>query len=120
MITFEEFWQLLYNHGSRNYYKNDTLARWNELPPDQQQTLYTRISDKIRTGKYVDYNPLEAIHDNLTRTARPLGEPTNYYGRALPRGVTFYKAVYNGEVGLYSEQDVKAHKMQNAEMFVSA
>ena len=21
MITFEEFWQLLYYHGSRNYYK---------------------------------------------------------------------------------------------------
>ena len=63
MITFEEFWQLLYDHGSRNYYKNDTWARWNELTPEQQQALYNTINTKIRTGKFVDYNPLEAIHN---------------------------------------------------------
>ena len=92
---------MLYDHGSRNYYKNDTLARWNELPPNQQQTLYKRISDKIRTGKYVDYNPLEAIHDNLTRAPRPLSEPTNYNGARSFPDEPLVRAIYKGTGGLY-------------------
>ena len=112
MITFEEFWQLLYDHGSRNYYKNDTLARWNELSPNQQQTLYNRISDKIRTGKYVDYNPLEAIHDNLTRAPRPLSEPTNYNGvRSFP-DEPLVRAIYNGTGGLYTRREAELFNMQ--------
>ncbi len=118
MISFEDFWQLLYEHGSRNYYKNDTLTRWNELSAEQQQTLYERISEKIRTGKFVDYNPLEAIHDNLQRTYRALlPPPTNYAGKALPRGGEYYLAEYNGQRGLYKAEDVKAHKMLNPEPF---
>ena len=100
MITFEEFWQLLYDHGSRNYYKNDTWARWNELTLEQQQTLYNTISTKIRTGKFVDYNPLEAIHDNLTRKNRPTGEPTNYNGEQLAKYIL--QAWYNSRRKLQS------------------
>ena len=118
MISFEDFWQLLYDHGSRNYYKNETLARWNELSAEQQQTLYERISEKIRNGKFVDYNPLEAIHDNLQRTNRPLLQPpTNYAGKPLPRGFEFYLAEYNGQRGLYKAEDVKAHNMLNPQKF---
>ena len=100
MITFEEFWQLLYDHGSRNYYKNDTWARWNELTPKQQQALYNTINTKIRTGKFVDYNPLEAIHDNLTRKNRPTGEPTNYNGEQLAKYIL--QAWYNSRRKLQS------------------
>ena len=118
MISFEDFWQLLYDHGSRNYYKNDTMARWNELPAEQQQSLYNRISEKIRAGKFVDYNPLEAIHDNLQRTNRPfLPPPTNYAGKPLPRGYEFYFAVYNGQRGLYKAEDVQSHHMSNPQKF---
>ena len=97
MITFEEFWQLLYDHGSRNYYKNDTWARWNELTPKQQQALYNTINTKIRTGKFVDYNPLEAIHDNLTRKSRPTGEPTNYNGARSFPNEPLVRAIYTNQ-----------------------
>lgn len=69
MVSFEQFWQLLYDHGSRNYYQNDAYVRWNELTPEQQQQLYDRIKGKIEQGKYVDYIPTLAIHDNLPRRA---------------------------------------------------
>lgn len=117
MISFEDFWQLLYEHGSRNYYKNETLTRWKELPPEQQQALYDRISEKIRAGKYVDYNPLEAIHDNLQRTGRALPEIINYFGKPLRRGVNYYIAWYNGDKGLFTEDVVKAYHMSNPEKF---
>ncbi len=118
MISFEDFWQLLYEHGSRNYYKNDTLIRWNELSAEQQQTLYNRISEKIRMGKFVAYNPLEAIHDNLQRGSRLiLQSPTNYAGKSLPRTGEFYFADYNGKRGLYKREDVEAHHMSNPEKF---
>ena len=118
MITFEEFWQLLYDHGSRNYYKNDTLARWNELTPNQQQTLYNRISDKIRTGKYVDYNPLEAIHDNLTRAPRPLVEPTNYNGARSFPNEPLVRAIYNGTGGIYTRREAEMYGMEIKGEFV--
>ena len=70
MITFEQFWQMLYDHGSRNYYQNEAYVRWSELSPDVQQQLYNRIRQKLDEGRYVDYNPLEAIHDNLPRKAQ--------------------------------------------------
>ena len=116
MITFEQFWQLLYDHGSRNYYKNDTIIAWEALPPDIQQKLYDRISEKIRAGKYVDFNPLEAIHDNLPRKAAlPPSMPTNYNGsRDFDRMVATGRlctAEYNGQVGIYTIEDVTAHHM---------
>jgi hypothetical protein len=104
---------------SKGTFDKDDFPKWSSIWKD----AWTIGDYYIPNADYDNYtaHPLTNLtNDNLTRTARSLAQPTNYYGRALPRGVTFYKAVYNGEVGLYSEQDVKAHKMQNAEMFVSA
>ena len=55
MISFEDFWQLLYEHGSRNYYKNETLTRWKELPPEQQQALYDRSDYERRWWDFTYY-----------------------------------------------------------------
>lgn len=112
MINFEDFWQLLYEHGSRNYYQNATLERWNELSAEQQQTLYERIKEKIRTGKFVDYNPLEAIHDNLQRTRRPLAEPTNYNGARSMPDEPLVRAIYNGIGGIYTQREAELYNMQ--------
>ena len=111
MITFEEFWQLLYDHGSRNYYKNDTWARWNELTPEQQQTLYNTISTKIRTGKFVDYNPLQAIHSNILRQ-QPVPDPTNYNGARSFPDEPLVRAIYNGIGGIYTRREAELFNMQ--------
>ena len=111
MITFEEFWQLLYDHGSRNYYKNDTWARWNELTPEQQQTLYNTINTKIRTGKFVDYNPLQAIHSNILRQ-QPVPDPTNYNGARSFPDEPLVRAIYNGIGGIYTRREAELFNMQ--------
>ena len=116
MYSFDSFWQMLYNHGASLYHRHDCFALWGTLAPARQQQLYDAISVKLREGRFVDYNPLRAMHDNLRQSRQPT--PTNYNGKALPRGMTFYHAEYNGQRGLYSEQDVTAHKMQNAELFI--
>ena len=67
MVTFEQFWQLLYDHGSSNYYQNEVYSRWSSLTPDHQQQLFDRIWQKIADGRFVSFNPLEAVHDNLPR-----------------------------------------------------
>lgn len=70
MVTFEQFWQLLYDHGSSNWYQNELYAQWSRLTPDHQQQLFDRIRQKIADGRFVSYNPLEAFHDNLPRRAK--------------------------------------------------
>ena len=121
--TFEYIWSLLNPQGEYKRRRQACERLWQGYDDNKQRNIYIRIKAKLRQGEFVNPNPYFAIEDNALGSAAkalPVAQPTNYYGRALPRGVTFYKAVYNGEVGLYSEQDVKAHKMQNAEMFVSA
>ena len=115
MVSFEQFWQMLYEHGSRNYYMNAAYVRWNELTPEQQQQLYERIKRKIEQGKYVDYNPLRAMQDNLRQLRQQVAPPKNYNGsrefEAMVQTGTLCTAVYNGQVGIYTIDDANAHHM---------
>ena len=111
MISFEQFWQLMYDHGSHNYYKNDSFTCWNELTPDQQQAVYDRIEQKIRIGKFVAYNPAEAIHDNLPRRrVASIGVPTDWNGRQAPEPTDI--ACYNGHWGMYTLTDIQKFNLQ--------
>ena len=78
MVTFSALWQLLYDHGSSNYYKYDCNRIWECLTAEEQQALYDRLQQKISCGRYVDYNPLEAIHDNLPRRILPRTQTLSY------------------------------------------
>ena len=37
--------------------------------------------------------------------------PTNYNGRNMPEGQEMYIAVYNGQAGIYTRQDVEDYEM---------
>ena len=78
MATFEDFWRLLYNHGSSERYKYTVNQTWDELTPGQRQQLYDKIKSKIEQGKFVDYNPTYAIHDNLPRRAQVRKQTLSY------------------------------------------
>lgn len=45
-------------------------------------------------------------------------EPTNYYGKQLPKGIDFYEAIYNGKKGLYTASDVQLYDMQDPQPFI--
>ena len=78
MVTFDQLWQLLYDHGSSNYFKHDCNELWNELTTQQREKLYSNIAGRIRDGKYVAYNPLNAIHDNLPRRVMTRTQTLSY------------------------------------------
>ena len=65
MATFNDLWQLLYDHGSSNAYKLACNNLWNELSPERRQRLYDKIARKLQLGKFVHFNPLDAMHDNM-------------------------------------------------------
>ena len=116
MYSFDQLWQMLYDHGASLYHRHDCFELWESLGTEQREALYATIAGKLREGRFVDYNPLRAMRDNLRLPRLPT--PRNYNGKPLPRGMTFYHADYKGQRGLYAEQDVMAHKMQNAERFI--
>ena len=117
MITFDQFWQLLYDHGASLYHKRDCFELWDTLAPNQQQQLHDAIAAKLRDRRFVDYNPLRAMRDNLRQlTAQQAPAlPKNYNGsrdfeRLVATG-TLVTASYNGSVGIYTEADAAKHAM---------
>ena len=109
MATFEKLWEMLYNHGATNYYKHDCCELWEGLSPEQQEELFETISVRLREGKFVHYNPLQAIQTNIRQPLRK--EPTNYNGRRMPDEACVI-AVYKGEGGVYTEREAKQFGME--------
>ena len=124
MLKFEDLWQLLYSNGSSNYYKHDCFEFWERLSAEQQQQLYDCISHRLSNKQFVHYNPLEAMQDCTPRAKslppkqqqQPLAPPTNYNGsRDFDKMVATGRlctAEYNGQVGIYTIEDVTAHHMR--------
>ena len=114
MATFEDFWRLLYNHGSSPRYKNTADLLWDGLTPEQRQQLYDRIKSKIEQGKFVDYNPTYAIHDNMPRRqALSIGTPTDWNGKTAPAPTEI--ACYNGHWGMYTMEDIERFNLKRKE-----
>ncbi|MBQ7531960.1 MAG: hypothetical protein IJT12_09690 [Paludibacteraceae bacterium] len=78
MVTFEDIWQLLYDHGSSNYYKRDAAVYWEGLTEVQQQKTYDRIRHRLEAGLFVAYNPVDAIHDNVPARIVPIRRTMTY------------------------------------------
>ena len=118
--SFDTIWALLAPQGEFKRREQACRRLWQGYDPDKQQEIINAISDKQRQGEFVNRNPYFAIEDNAIGQAARLSlkpAPTNYFGRPLPRGFTFYRADYNGSRGLYTEQDVLLHHMSNPEKF---
>ena len=117
--TFIHIWQLLnpaVEFATRG--RREACRRlWESFDLQRQRYTYQTIRDKQQRGEFVNLNPYFAIEDNSHAPKQLLAPPTNYFGRPLPRGVTFYRADYHGSRGLYSEQDVLLHHMSNPEKF---
>ena len=120
MPTFEQLWQLFLDRGALANRRDETANIWNTYTPEQQQQIYDTITTKLNQGRFVHYNPQQAIRENANKLRLSYAEPTNYFGRPLPRGLTFYRADYHGTRGLYTEEDVKTHHMSNPELFMQS
>ena len=118
MPTFDQLWQLFLDRGALATRRDETANLWNTYSTEQQQRIFNTITAKLNQGRFVHFNPCQAIRENARKSQTSLAAPTNYFGRPLPRGVTFYRADYQSVRGLYTEQDVRAHHMSNPELFI--
>lgn len=115
---YDQLWELLSPVGEYLYRDRACRRLWETFSPAKRQEIYERIRAKKQRGEAVNPNPYYAIVGNIDEKAPTADPPVNYYGRVLPTGHTYYKADYCGVRGLYKEDDVKAHRMSNLELFI--
>ena len=70
MMTFDNLWFLLYNHGATNTKRIECAELWEQLTPAQQSQLVTTISTKIKENKFIHYDPLRAMQENIRQTQK--------------------------------------------------
>ena len=81
LMDFESLWQLLYDHGASGRKKEGTEHFWNTLTPQQQEQVFTTISTKLQEDKFVQYDPIRAIKENIIRRKRQVLSYADYYTR---------------------------------------
>lgn len=111
-ILWPQMWQKLYDNGASSKQQEGTRRFWLTLTEDEQQMVFTTISKKLDEGKFVWYDPIRAIKENLRRKRRRVG-PKNYNHYKLPN-VPVFSAKYNGEWGMYTQADIDKYSMEKA------
>ena len=109
-LLFEKLWAMLYEHGASEKKKEGTQRYWATLTSDQQQQVFTAIRRKLEEGRFVQYDPIRAIKENI-RNHRAL-EPTNYNGRSLQSGTQYVIAKYKGAYGTYRIEDARTFEIK--------
>ena len=99
---FEEVWEALVDNGSSKKNREAVKRYWDTLTAKQQE--------KVKEGKFVQYDPIRAIKENC-RPHQVVG-PTNYNGRGLKAGVRYVIAKYKGSYGTYSLEEAREFGME--------
>ena len=65
-MDFNVIWQILVNRGRvAHFYKEECQFLWNQFTPEQQKQIFEAIERKVNSGRFVHYNPVNAIRDNI-------------------------------------------------------
>lgn len=108
---FDKVWEALVEHGSSRKSEEAVRRFWATLSPKQKQTAANNIPCKVRAGKYVQYNPIQAIKENIR--AYQMSEPENLNMTSkfeqLEAKVPLVSALYNGEHGIYTLEEAKEY-----------
>ena len=108
---FEIIWQALYENCSSGKNRNATKLFWDTLTSVQQHTAFVNITRKAKEGKFIQYDPIRAIKENIR--AYQAIEPENYNGKTLPNEPVVI-AKYNGKWGTYKVSDAEVFRMEIA------
>lgn len=77
---FEEIWPLIERHGGvAEFHKEECAQLWAELTDEQRENVFCAIRDKLLSGKFVHYNPVKAIRENLPKKQRQQLTFDEYY-----------------------------------------
>ena len=64
-MSFDNLWQQLYDHGATNTRRAECAELWESLDDRQRDQLFNTISNKLNIGKFVHYDPLRAMRENI-------------------------------------------------------
>ena len=106
---FETVWQALVENGTSKRNHDATERFWNTLTQPQKDLAYKNIPWKVKEGKFVQYDPIRAIKENIRKYQLP--EPVNYNGKALPSEPVVI-AKWNGKWGTYSLEEAMEFGME--------
>ena len=107
---FETVWQALVENGTSKRNHDATERFWNTLTQKQKDVVYKNIPKKVKEGKFVQYDPIRAIKENIR--SYQIQEPVNYNGRRLKPGVQYVIAKYKGGYGTYSLEEAREFWME--------
>ena len=80
-MDFLEIWKILSCRGRvAHFYREECEYLWSTFTPQQQQQIYESITKKLNSGRFVHFNPANAIRDNIPqqRTIRQLSYDDYY------------------------------------------
>ena len=63
--NFNTIWATLLSNGSSPRNREATRSYWDTLTKAQHQQLLTNITNKLRQGRFVHYDPIRALRENL-------------------------------------------------------
>lgn len=67
-MDFDVFWNIVANHGRvAHLYRTECEQRWTTFTDEQQQAICDTIRQKLQSGRFVHYNPANAMVDNAPR-----------------------------------------------------
>lgn len=110
---FETVWQALVENGTSRWHHDATERFWNTLTQPQKDLAYKNIPWKVKEGKFVQYDPIRAIKENIRKYQLP--EPVNYNGNSriedVAKTTLLVSARHNGHAGIYMLTDAIEHSM---------
>ena len=80
-MSFDNLWQQLYDHGATNTRRAECAELWESLDDKQQEQLFTTISTKLKAGKFVHFDPLRAMQENIHKLRPQTLSFDEYYKR---------------------------------------
>ena len=67
MTSFDHLWQLLDSHGVIENKRADCARYWDTFSLEEQRAIYCSIRSNIQAGRFVNYNPVKAVRDNVPK-----------------------------------------------------
>ena len=81
MYQFNELWALFRQHGSSNKREAECAQLWEGYSQDLRDLLYETIRKKLELRKFVHYDPLRAMQENVEAIRSQTLSYNAYYDR---------------------------------------
>ena len=71
-MNFDLIWEIIGTRGRvAHLYRMESEHLWSTLNEEQQRAVFETIQRKVRLGRFVHYNPANAIRDNIPKQQQP-------------------------------------------------